>query len=43
MGLATGSRRCEAIEAHGGHIWVVNRIGSEGEQPNVIGARYIVL
>jgi K+-sensing histidine kinase KdpD len=32
----------QIIEAHDGRIWVENRIGSESEEPKVLGARFIV-
>jgi two-component system sensor histidine kinase ChvG len=32
----------QIIEAHDGRIWVENRMGSEGEEPKVQGARFVV-
>ena len=34
----------QIVEAHGGHLWVENRLGParDGEPPKVVGARFIV-
>jgi two-component system sensor histidine kinase ChvG len=32
----------QIVEAHGGELWAENRLGTEGSEPAVLGARFTV-